>query len=111
MANHKSAILRIKKNETARLRNKYFHKTTRNAIRDLKEEKDRKKADKSLKSVYSMLDKLVKRNIISKNKSANLKSQLTKQVNSLKVSKGKVTKKPSETLKEEGTKVSKKSSK
>ena len=111
MANHKSAILRIKKNETARLRNKYFHKTTRNAIRDLKEEKDKKKADNSLKSVYIMLDKLVKKNIISKNKSANLKSQLTKQVNSLKVLKGKSSSKPSVPLKEEEVKVVKKSSK
>ena len=66
MANHKSAILRIKKNETARLRNKYFHKTTRNAIRDLKEEKDKKKADNSLKSVCSMLDKLVIQSTLNK---------------------------------------------
>ena len=33
MANHKSAIKRIRQTETARLRNKLQHKTARNAIK------------------------------------------------------------------------------
>ena len=60
------------------------HKTARNAIKSLKETANRKDADKLLSDVTSMLDKLSKNNIIHKNKSANLKSKLSKHVNSLK---------------------------
>ena len=82
MANHKSAIKRIRQTETVRLRNKLQHKTARNAIKKLKES-SKKDAKKILPSVLSMLDKLVKNNIIHKNKSANLKSQMSKHVNKL----------------------------
>jgi small subunit ribosomal protein S20 len=80
MANHKSALKRIRSNEAKRLRNKYQHKTTRNAVRDLRTSEDKKDAEGKLNTVISMLDKLAKNNIIHKNKAANLKSQLTKQV-------------------------------
>ena len=82
MANHKSAIKRIRQTETARLRNKLQHKTARNAIKKLKDS-SKKDAKKMLPSVLSMLDKLVKNNIIHKNKSANLKSQMSRHVNKL----------------------------
>ena len=80
MANHKSALKRIRSNESKRLRNKYQHKTTRNAVRDLKAEENKKNAEGKLGSVISMLDKLAKNTIIHKNKAANLKSKLTKHV-------------------------------
>jgi len=80
MANHKSALKRIRSNETRRVRNKYQHKTTRNAIKRLRELTDKKEAEALLPSVVSMLDKLAKRNIIHANKAANLKSGLTKHV-------------------------------
>ncbi|WP_298782199.1 30S ribosomal protein S20 [uncultured Polaribacter sp.] len=80
MANHKSALKRIRSNEAKRLRNKYQHKTTRNAVRDLRATEDKKEAEGSLGKVISMLDKLAKNNIIHKNKAANLKSKLTKHV-------------------------------
>ena len=83
MANHKSALKRIRSNETKRLRNKYQHKTTRNAIRDFRELKDKKEATKVLPSIFTMLDKLAKRNIIHKNKAANIKSGLQVKLNSL----------------------------
>ncbi|MBT3546658.1 MAG: 30S ribosomal protein S20 [Flavobacterium sp.] len=83
MANHKSALKRIRSNETKRLRNKYQHKTTRNAVRDLRASSDKKEAEGMLLNVISMLDKLAKNNIIHKNKAANLKSKLTKQVATL----------------------------
>ena len=82
MANHKSAIKRIRQTETARLRNKLQHKTARNAIKKLKDS-SKKDAKKMLPGVLSMLDKLVKNNIIHKNKSANLKSQMSRHVNKL----------------------------
>ncbi len=83
MANHKSALKRIRSNESKRLRNKYQHKTTRNAVRDLRASTDKKEAEGMLTQVISMLDKLAKNNIIHKNKAANLKSKLTKQVATL----------------------------
>ena len=66
-----------------RLRNRYQHKTTRNAIKKLRNETDKKKAEALLPSVVSMIDKLSKRNIIHSNKAANLKSKLTRQVATL----------------------------
>ena len=83
MANHKSALKRIRSNESKRLRNKYQHKTTRNAMRDLRAVEDKVEAEGKLGSVISMLDKLAKNNIIHKNKAANLKSKLTKHVAAL----------------------------
>jgi small subunit ribosomal protein S20 len=83
MANHKSAIKRIRQSEKKRLLNKYFHKTTRNAITKLKAISDKKEASALLPKVVAMLDKLTKRNIIHKNKSSNLKSKLTKSVNAI----------------------------
>jgi len=83
MANHKSALKRIRSNDKKRLRNRFQHKTTRNAVKKLKELTDRKEADVLLKSVISMLDKLSKNNIIHDNKAANLKSKLTKHVSAL----------------------------
>lgn len=83
MANHKSALKRIRSNEAKRLRNKYQHKSTRNAVRKLREMTDKKEAEAALPSVFTMLDKLAKRNIIHKNKAANLKSGLQVKVNNL----------------------------
>jgi small subunit ribosomal protein S20 len=83
MANHKSALKRIRSNDKKRLRNRFQHKTTRNAIKKLKELTDRKEADVLLKSVISMVDKLSKKNIIHANKAANLKSKLTKHVSAI----------------------------
>lgn len=83
MANHKSALKRIRSNESKRLVNKYQHKTTRNAIKKLKELTDKKEAEKMFPSIVSMLDRLAKKNIIHANKAANLKSGLAKHVAAL----------------------------
>jgi len=89
MANHISALKRIRQTATKRLLNKYKSKTTRNAVRDLKGLEDRKEAEVLLPMVTAMLDKLAKSNIIHNNKAANLKSKLTKHVNSLTKTKAK----------------------
>lgn len=83
MANHKSALKRIRSNEAKRLRNKYQHKTTRNALRDIRAVEDKTEAEVKLGKVISMIDKLAKNNIIHKNKASNLKSKLTKHVAAL----------------------------
>ncbi|PQB02969.1 30S ribosomal protein S20 [Polaribacter filamentus] len=83
MANHKSALKRIRSNEAKRVLNKYQHKTARNAVRDLRAVEDKTEAQSKLGKVISMLDKLSKRNIVHKNKVANIKSKLTKHVATL----------------------------
>ena len=84
MANHKSAIKRIRSSETKKLRNKYQHKSTRTVIKKLEQETKKAAALKKLPEAVSMIDKLTKNNIVHKNKASHLKSRLTKQVNSLK---------------------------
>ncbi len=83
MANHKSALKRVRQNIVRRERNRYYAKSTRSAIKELREETDKAKATQRLPEVSSMIDKLAKRNIIHNNKAANLKSKLAIHVNSL----------------------------
>ncbi len=80
MANHKSALKRIRANRVKQLRNKYQHKTTRNAVRDLRASTEKKDAEVLYPKVVSMLDRLAKKNIIHKKKASNLKSKLAKFV-------------------------------
>ncbi len=83
MANHKATKKDVRQSTKRRDRNRYYGKTTRNAIRDLQEIKVGKEAGEKLVNVASMIDKLAKRGVIHKNKAANLKSKLTKKVNKL----------------------------
>ena len=83
MANHKSAKKRIRQTETRRVHNKYFAKTTRNALRVLQNTEDAKEAAELLPKIEGMLDQLAKKNIIHRNKASNLKSKAAKKVASL----------------------------
>ena len=83
MANHKSALKRIRSNDAKRLRNRYQAKSTRTFIQKLRETTDKTEAQELYKKVSSMLDKLAKRSIIHKNKATNNKSRLAKHVASL----------------------------
>lgn len=83
MANHKSAEKRIRQTKTRTLRNKYYAKTMRNAVRKLRATTDKNEAAELLPKVQKMLDKLAKKNIIHKNKAANIKSSIALHVNSL----------------------------
>lgn len=83
MANHKSALKRIRSSEVKRLRNKYQLKTCRTFIKKLSKSTDKQEATSLFKKVASMLDKLSKKNTIHKNKAANNKSRLARYVNSL----------------------------
>ncbi|GHT65792.1 30S ribosomal protein S20 [Bacteroidia bacterium] len=83
MANIKSAIKKVRKDEKRRVHNRYYARTTRNAIKALRNTTDKVLATELLPKVTSMLDKLAKINIIHKNKAANLKSALTLQINKL----------------------------
>lgn len=85
MANHKSALKRVRANEKKRLLNRFQHKTTRSMIKRLRLTTDKVAATELYKTVSSLLDKLAKRNIIHKNKASNNKSKLAKLVNGLAV--------------------------
>jgi small subunit ribosomal protein S20 len=84
MANHKSAIKRIRSNDAKRTENRYYAKTTRSAIKQIRSAASKKDAADLLPKVSSMIDKLAKKNVIHKNKAANLKSSLAKKVATLK---------------------------
>ena len=83
MANHKSALKRIRSNEKKRVLNRYQHKTTRTATKKLLATTAKNEAETLLKEVSSLIDKLAKKNIIHWKKAANQKSKLTKHVNRL----------------------------
>ena len=75
---------RIRSNGAKKTRNRYQAKTTRNVLKDIRTTKDKKEAEKMLPEVNAMLDKMAKKNIIHKNKAANLKSSVAKHVNTSK---------------------------
>ncbi len=83
MAHHSSAKKRIRQTEKIRLRNRYYKKSTRTAIKNLRSMEEKKDAEKFLPKVVSMIDRLSKSNQFHQNKAANLKSKLTKFVNNL----------------------------
>ncbi|MCL2245953.1 MAG: 30S ribosomal protein S20 [Lentimicrobiaceae bacterium] len=83
MANHKSAKKRIRANNSKRLANRYFARTMRNALKDIRLTSEKNTAAEKLPKVTSLIDKLVKRGIIHKNKAANLKSGLAIKINNL----------------------------
>ena len=83
MANHSATKKDVRQAAKRRDRNRYYGKTPRNAIRDLKTSAEKKGYEEKLPDVISMIDKLAKRGIIHKNKAANLKSKLVKKATAL----------------------------
>lgn len=83
MANHASSEKRIRQSEKRKVHNKYYARTTRNAIKALRNTTDKEAALALLPKVSSMIDKLAKINVIHDNKASNLKSGITVQVNKL----------------------------
>ncbi|MEG1544596.1 MAG: 30S ribosomal protein S20 [Tannerellaceae bacterium] len=83
MANHQSSVKRIRQTNAKRLRNRYYNKTARNAVRALRATAVKEEAEAMFPKVCSMLDRLAKKNVIHKNKAGNLKSKLAKHVNAL----------------------------
>jgi small subunit ribosomal protein S20 len=84
MANHKSALKAARQAEARKEDNKYYARTMRNALKKMRKTSDKAEADKMLPELNAVLDKLAKKNVIHKNKAANLKSSITKHAQSLK---------------------------
>ncbi|MEO6136813.1 MAG: 30S ribosomal protein S20 [Ginsengibacter sp.] len=83
MANHSATKKSVRRSTKRNERNRYQGKTTRNAIRDFKALDSKSAATEKISDISSKIDKLAKRGIIHKNKAANLKSKLTKSIQSL----------------------------
>jgi small subunit ribosomal protein S20 len=83
MAHHQSAKKRIRQDAKRRVANRYYKKSTRTAIKQLREMTDQKEAEAFLPKVVSMIDRLAKRRTWHKNKASNLKSKLAKHVSKL----------------------------
>ena len=83
MANHSATKKDVRQSAKRNERNRYYGKTTRNAIRDIRAIDDQKAASDKLPEVSSMIDKLAKRGTIHKNKASNLKRKLALKVNAL----------------------------
>lgn len=81
MAHHKSALKRIRQDQARKLRNRFYKKTTRSAIKRLRAMTDQSEMEKFLPKVISMIDKLAKRGTWHKNKASNLKSSLMRHIN------------------------------
>ncbi len=83
MANHKSSVKRIRQTKARTLRNKYYAKTMRNAVRKFRALTDKDEAVKLYPTIQKMLDKLAKKNVIHANKAANIKSSLSQHINKI----------------------------
>lgn len=83
MAHHRSALKRIRQNSKRRLQNRYYKKSARTAIKNLRSLKNKSEAIEFLPKIISMVDRLAKRGSIHRNKASNLKSGLTRFVNGL----------------------------
>ncbi|MFZ2287793.1 MAG: 30S ribosomal protein S20 [Bacteroidales bacterium] len=84
MANHKSALKATRQAEARKEENKYYARTMRNALKTMRKTTDKAEAEKMLPQLNVVLDKLAKKNVIHKNKAANLKSSITKHAQNLK---------------------------
>ncbi|NLE34109.1 MAG: 30S ribosomal protein S20 [Bacteroidales bacterium] len=84
MANHKSALKAARQAETRREDNKYYARTMRNSLKKMRKTTEKAEAEKMLPELSAVIDKLAKKNVIHKNKAANLKSSITKHAQSLK---------------------------
>ena len=83
MAHHKSAKKRIRQDAKKRIHNRYYKKSMRSALQKLRDMEEKSEAEKFLPKVISRIDRLAKTNQIHANKAGNLKSKLTRFVNSL----------------------------
>ncbi len=65
------------------MHNRYYAKTTRNAIRAIRTTTDKKAAEAEAPKVFAMIDKLAKQGVIHKNKASNLKSGIALYIGKL----------------------------
>ena len=80
MPQHKSAEKRVRQAEKRRTRNRLHRSRMRTMIKKLRAEQDPAQATEQLGQVKAYLDRLSANGVIHKNKAANYKSALDRQV-------------------------------
>lgn len=83
MPQHKSAEKRIRQNQRRRLINVQRRSKLKTAIKNVKNAPDQKTATTELRNTISILDRMAFKKIIHRNKAANIKSKLTRFVNTM----------------------------
>ena len=86
MPNHKSAMKRVRQNETRRLRNRHIMSTTRTYIKAVRAAIDSGNAEaarEALPKAVNALNASVTKGVIHRNQAARKISRLTKAVNAL----------------------------
>lgn len=89
MANHKSAIKKMRQDEVRRLRNKAYrtrYKTVVKAVETAIKQGNIDAAKEAFQAAVSMIDRIASKGVIHKNKAARKKSRLAKKINTLSVS-------------------------
>lgn len=84
MAQHKSAVKRIRSSAKRKNRNTGQESALKTVIKKVRGEKDKMKAEVALKEAVSLLDRLAQKRVIHPNKASNQKSKLTRLVNAIK---------------------------
>ncbi|MCY4464132.1 MAG: 30S ribosomal protein S20 [Chloroflexi bacterium] len=86
MANHKSAIKRIRQNEKRRLHNRSYRNRARTLVKKARDAMDSGDLQQARDATYAAmrdLDKLASRGVVHKRNAARRKSRLMKQLNAL----------------------------
>jgi small subunit ribosomal protein S20 len=84
MPQHKSAIKRARQSETRRVRNVQNRSKMKTVIKKVRSASDRENATAELKNTARILDRMVLKGLIHKNKASNVKSKLSRFVNQMK---------------------------
>lgn len=83
MANHASAVKRMRQNETRRVRNKAIKSKVTTLVNKVLDSTEKEQADVILKQAVSEIDKAASKGKLHKNTAARRKARLTKHVNKL----------------------------
>ena len=86
MANHKSALKKMRQDEVRRLRNKAYKTRVKNVVKTVEaavNEQNKEAAEKALYDAVSVIDRVASKGVIHKNTAARKKSRLAKRVNAL----------------------------
>ncbi len=89
MANHKSAIKKMRQDEVRRIRNKGYRTRFRNVVKKVEAAingRDKETAQQAFQEAVSVIDTIASKGIIHKNTAARKKSRLAKRINALNVS-------------------------
>lgn len=83
MANHKSAVKRIRQTETRTERNRYYRTRIKNVIKAVTAAKNQEEAKEAFKKANQFLHKMVSKGILKKNTVARKVGRLAKFVDKI----------------------------